>query len=92
MKYGKIAIFKNKKITDNHPDFVGKITVTETMEAGEYEVGIYNNESKGGLKYQAGNITEAWQKKKEPEDNNTTTPPVKSFHEPESYDDNDIPF
>jgi hypothetical protein len=63
-EYGKIAIFRaEKKITPNHPDYNGKITVTEIMEPGQYEVGIYITEPKaGGSKYQSGRIREAYKK------------------------------
>jgi hypothetical protein len=72
MKYGKIAIFKNTKkiISDpkceKWPDFNGKITIEETIQPGEYEVSIYNNEAKSGLKYQSGNIQDAWKPTAQP--------------------------
>lgn len=83
MKYGKIAIFANDKEHEKQPDYKGKITVTETMKPGEYEIGIYNNEAKSGLKYQSGVITEPWKKAEVKHQDRDETP---------SYDSENIPF
>lgn len=62
--YGTIAIFKvNNKKGDTWPDYNGKIKITEAMQPGEYDVGIYISEPKnGGSKYQRGKIRDAWKK------------------------------
>jgi hypothetical protein len=63
-EFGKITIWKSKnKITNNHPDYSGKIVVTKDMPAGEYQVGLYLKKPKKGTdKYQLGTIWEAWKK------------------------------
>lgn len=63
MEFGKIRIFKAKKLTKNHPDYNGKIVVEKDMPAGEYEVGLYLTMPKNGInKYQLGTIREAYKK------------------------------
>ena len=37
MEFGKIRIFKAKKITKNYQDYNGKIVVEKDMPTGEYE-------------------------------------------------------
>jgi len=44
------------------PFMNGKITLPEELPAGDYEVGIYQKESKAGLKYYQGTIKEAFKK------------------------------
>ena len=60
----RIVIFKNTykaKEGDKFPpsDFNGTINLPEGLPAGDYSVGIYENESKKGLKYMSGNIRPA---------------------------------
>lgn len=67
--YGTIAIFRNEKkqAGSKHPDYNGKITITETLQPGEYSAGIYINESKKtGKKYQFGRIQDVWKKEEKP--------------------------
>jgi uncharacterized protein (DUF736 family) len=47
-----IAIFKNKKEKDTHPDYRGVVDV----EGTEYEVALWLKESKAGQKYMSGKI------------------------------------
>ncbi len=96
MEYGKIAIFRveNKK-TDKHPDYNGKITITEPMLAGEYEVSLYITTPKNGSKkYQAGKIREVYKKPVEkPQANNAyQKDELDSIADEYFPDDSGIPF
>jgi hypothetical protein len=45
-----------------HGVFNAKINLPEGLEAGEYEVSVYNSTSKAGFEYMAGTIKKAWKK------------------------------
>ena len=59
-KDGTLVEYNGKQLT--HCDLNGKITLPEGLEAGEYEVNIYQNTSKNGLVYYSGSIKPAYKK------------------------------
>ena len=84
-EYGRMAIFKvdNKK-SDNHPDYNGKITITQTMAPGTYDVGLYIKQKDDGKRYQAGKIKDAWKK---PESGISKPKPINAYVKTEDSDD-----
>jgi hypothetical protein len=98
MEYGKLAIFTNfkKKKGDPQcekwPDFNGKITITEAIQPGEYEVSIYNSTSKGGLDYKSGKIKDAWKPTARPREEAQPKEAVIKEEFDESFESDQIPF
>jgi hypothetical protein len=90
----KIAIFKNNRAPKagdkfTPPAYNGKITLPEGLPAGEYDVGIYINESKTGLKFMSGNIKPAF-KPKEPISKHNID--KSNGYQPQETEDDEIPF
>jgi hypothetical protein len=61
-----ITIVKANKITENHPDLKGFITIAEELKPGKYEVGLFAGRSKQGNLKHSGEIKPEWVKAPKP--------------------------
>ena len=93
-QYGKMVVFENDyKKTDKHPVQRAKITITEDLKAGEYEVGLFRSTSKNGRAYLSGKLQEAWKKEESQAPINQLEQNKGNGFMPQPEDDDDgIPF